>query len=495
MVPKLLKSASKYSLANLLVVLSGLISFPILTRSFSVEDYGTISLINVFVTFWIAISKAGMQHAITRFYSECREEARLGNFFSTAILGLFAISISVVVALVLAYLISESVNSYFNNSLAMSIGLLLVLGCLVTVQSLSSGMLNIFLAMERSNAYSALQVLAKYMVLVAIVITVLFIDANIEYFFMAMLVGELLAFVFVVKVFSSESHSAVSIAAFDAHLFKAMALYSLPMLGYEVTTIIHILADRLILDLLMGKTVVGLYSAAYNVAEMFNTLIAVSLSVAVQPAYFKLWATSGKEATLYFLNRVVYFYILLIPAVVWGVIAISEDLLVLLTTDKYIEGAVIFPFVVASGMINATALIYAAGIYIYKRTMQLFVPVLICSILNLVLNFLLIPEFGIRGAAGATLISMSLLGITMFLKGRATLRLDFPIGHLLKCVTAASAMGLVVQQLSLGSPALNIIAKVFVGVSLYGLIALVIDKEVRQLAGPFWRKVVSSVSN
>jgi O-antigen/teichoic acid export membrane protein len=42
---RVLVQASHYSLGSLLTMVAGLISFPLLTRVFSVEDYGLISLV------------------------------------------------------------------------------------------------------------------------------------------------------------------------------------------------------------------------------------------------------------------------------------------------------------------------------------------------------------------------------------------------------------------------------------------------------------------
>lgn len=481
MLSQLLKRASAFSFASLLIVLSSLISFPVLTRVFTVEEYGTVSLINALITFLSAFSKGGLQNSVVRFYNDSKAEARLGNFFSTALLGMLLSSALVVTLVVSVFLLSESVNSYLGSNYAMTIGLLLVIAALIVARSAQSSLLNCFLIMEHSAAYATFQVYGKYLVLAAILVAVILIDANVSNFFVAMLVGEVLALLLMVRAFNARRVTPIRINAFDPDMFKAMLAYSLPMVGYEVTTIIHTLADRVVLDLLMDKEAVGLYSAAYNVAELFNVLIAVSVSSVIQPAYFKLWANEGEEATVKFLNTALHYYIILLPAVVWGVIAIGEDLLVLLASEKYVSGAVIFPFIITGIMINATAFIYAAGLYIYKRSMKLFVPALICSVINIGLNFLLIPHFGIRGAAASTLISLCLVSAMMFLSGRALLKLHFSISHLVKYVLAASIMGLLVQQIEFDSALLSIFAKAGAGAGFYALVVICIDARCRQL--------------
>ena len=67
---KLIQHSSHY-LAGLFGGLAiGFISFPIFTRIFSVADYGMIDFIQKILLVPTALSKAGMQNSVLRFYNE-----------------------------------------------------------------------------------------------------------------------------------------------------------------------------------------------------------------------------------------------------------------------------------------------------------------------------------------------------------------------------------------------------------------------------------------
>jgi O-antigen/teichoic acid export membrane protein len=70
---RLFVQVSHYSVASLLTTVAGLISFPILTRIFSVDDYGRMNLISATLTVAVALGKTGIQHSIVRYRSEIRE--------------------------------------------------------------------------------------------------------------------------------------------------------------------------------------------------------------------------------------------------------------------------------------------------------------------------------------------------------------------------------------------------------------------------------------
>ena len=68
---------------------AGFISFPVLTRVFSVSDYGIMSLVTTTVFIALAISKLGFPESIVRFYSEFKSKDLLDNFYSTFLISSF----------------------------------------------------------------------------------------------------------------------------------------------------------------------------------------------------------------------------------------------------------------------------------------------------------------------------------------------------------------------------------------------------------------------
>jgi O-antigen/teichoic acid export membrane protein len=67
---RLFVQASHYSVANLLTTAAGLITFPLMTRIFTVADYGVMNLISATLTVSVALGKFGVQHSIIRYRSE-----------------------------------------------------------------------------------------------------------------------------------------------------------------------------------------------------------------------------------------------------------------------------------------------------------------------------------------------------------------------------------------------------------------------------------------
>src|SRR6188768_3547641 len=96
----------RYTSASVLVMLAGLISFPLLTRLLDNTQYGILGYYETWLMMAIAVAKLGAQHAIIRFYPYGEEAVRMKrfatNFFLLPMLvsvGLWAVMMTVFVCL------------------------------------------------------------------------------------------------------------------------------------------------------------------------------------------------------------------------------------------------------------------------------------------------------------------------------------------------------------------------------------------------------------
>ncbi|NMC73322.1 MAG: oligosaccharide flippase family protein, partial [Geobacteraceae bacterium] len=84
----LVKQSSHYFVGQAAILAAGFLSFPILTRIFSVGEYGLMSLVTTTLFIAVAVVKFGIPNSIVRFYAEYRAADRLPSFFSTLFLAL-----------------------------------------------------------------------------------------------------------------------------------------------------------------------------------------------------------------------------------------------------------------------------------------------------------------------------------------------------------------------------------------------------------------------
>ena len=478
---------SNYTISSVLVTLAGLVSFPILTRILDVGEYGVMNLIATALSLMVGIAKLGMQHSTLRFYSEIKAGKRditLDGYVSTVMLGMGAVGLLVTL---LWAIISQFVPPSWWNDDRVKI-FMLVTSSLILIRVVDSALVNQLRAQERSGVLMVFSVLRRYFGLAVLLGTLFYIAGNLWGFFLATIIGELVP-VFILGIWMLQ-HQVPRFNLFSVPLFKEMLVFGIPMVGYELSTVILSMGDRYLIQNILGAEMLGIYSAAYNLCDYIKAILLVSLVAAAQPMYMRLWAEKGPAETIEFLRRFMHIYLLAAALVIAGVASIGQELLVFLASEKYRGGAAIIPFVMVGMALHAVVVIVGAGLYIDKRSKTVMVLIIGAAALNIVLNLLLLPRLGLMGAALANLFSFAFLLLACAIAGRDTLPVPVPIGQLLKTSVFGVAMYLAVTQIHTGSNFVTLTIRVAFGCTLFGTLALCFDREVRSWIAPIRRKIL-----
>ncbi|MBX2883590.1 MAG: oligosaccharide flippase family protein [Granulosicoccus sp.] len=424
----LIRHLRNYASAGALSAIVGIVSFPLLTRNLSVADYGLVGLITATTAFFIAIGKLGVQHAVVRYFSQIREgnaEFDLQQMHSTALVLFSVLAVSATAVWLFSgyfvlpsFLQSENISSLF-----------LVGSGIVFVRVLGSCAMNFLRASQRSVDVAVAQGTARVLNLFLIVALLLSTTLNPWLIVACVLIAETAGMCYAAYQYRSElffSRHKVS-----ALLARAMLVYGLPLMLLESMILILRLSDRYLIESMLGVTALGQYSASYNICSYLEIIIIAAILQALRPAYMQLWEASGKEKTSQFLAESFYLYMVVgIPFVVMFALT-SPYLLSLLAGQKYQPGTVIIPYVALSYWMDGAMLFLAAGLYIFKDTKLLMLCGLGATIINVGLNLVMIPRFGITGAAAVTVFSYGLFMLTVtclaFRRVRFRLRVIEPL--------------------------------------------------------------------
>jgi O-antigen/teichoic acid export membrane protein len=204
--------------------------------------------------------------------------------------------------------------------------------------------------------------------------------------------------------------------------------------------------------------------------------------------YMRIFAEDGAEATRRFLKKALHSYCLLGFPIIAGSSAIGAELLVFIASEKYQAGGAVIPFTVAGLIIAGAVRIVSAGLYIQKKSMTSLWLLLTAALLNLILNIILIPIYGITGAALATMLSASIwVSITYF---TAKQYFSFPVAtkEILIIAINCLLMYLLVQSIQITGP-LGMVAKVAVGVISYAALIVATDPVAKKAATELIAKI------
>ena len=173
----------------------------------------------------------------------------------------------------------------------------------------------------------------------------------------------------------------------------------------SITTVIYVSSDITILGHFMSDADVGIYTMASNIYSVVKQVISAVIVVSIpRMAYYlgnKL-EEDYKRLAQTVLNSLIT---LLLPAII-GLAFLSHHVLSVMGGDEYVSGRSALIVLACALLFAIMAGFYANGylLLVKKDKLYLFATVL-SALLNIGLNFVLIPKFGIIGAAITTLIA------------------------------------------------------------------------------------------
>jgi O-antigen/teichoic acid export membrane protein len=462
-----------YAGFQVLGLLLSLVSFPILTRILSVEEYGQLSLFTAITALLVALAKCGITTSFVRSYAATPAAGRTALYSS-------ALAVNAGLALGVAALFALGLH-WAGSAVDRLLASILQFTWAFLFFSTLRELLLIFLrAEERSFALSVIGLVVKVGDLALGIVGCVVLALGLPGFVGGNIAFEALAVVALCAHYARRG--LLRPAAARRPVAAELLAYGAPLMLYELSWLANQYFGRFALDHYEGAAAVGIFSVGYNLAAYVLTLVNTPMSMAIFPIYTKLWENEGAPATTAFLSTVLRAYIAGATLVIAGMSATSADLIALLATPRFAAAATVVPFVITSVLLYGTTLISGAGYHLQRRTREFAVLMLACAALNVGANVALVPPFGMLGSAYATLISYGALTVLITLRARRLLPVPWPLRLGLCCALAALAAWACALQVHLDHALAELLVRSAVVTLVYAALALALDAGLRRLA-------------
>jgi O-antigen/teichoic acid export membrane protein len=394
---------------------AGLVLVLILVRLLPAEAYGGMVLTKVSLLVIVSLAGLGLSQAAVRWVGfKERPEVVLG----TALTGVAMSAVPAAVILI-------GLVAVFDDYLKLTLNPPLVMTILVLVPSylLNNELVNWPRALHQAKRHAVLNTTRGLEQLS-------FVTAGVWW------TGSAAGFIY--GLAAGETIFAVSLVvahrgrlSFDSDLLKKMLGYGWPHTTVIASGFLLTYVDRYMLALLTNDTsVVAYYDAAYVLISSALALLVRPFNLFLFPAYTKRYAEEGKEATVDMVNKAQGFFLLTSLVAASFMVLLREPILEWLYPAGYTSGAPIFAAVAYGTLLNGVFMATVAGLYISQQTFMVGVCALIALLTNVACNWLLIPAFGIMGAAFSTALAACVQLVTGHLFSHRILPVKFPLGLL-----------------------------------------------------------------
>lgn len=474
----------RYSISNGAVMLLGFISFPILTRLLDNAEFGVLKYYDTLMLLGVALVKFGAPHAIVRFYPYDRDPDQMRAFGTNLVFLPLVLSVTLwAIGAIFLVVVQTWLGGDFHPLFWFALMLVPLLATTNIVQM-------VIRASERSDLLMSNRIIARVLELVFVLCAVILLQQSA----LAVYGGKILAAALVLAWLGRWMYRNVSISrdAINLKDFKNGLIYGSPLMANELAGGVLANLDRVLIRFITGDfSMVGIYAIGYALAMQLNVFLNATLSEAFTPVVTRTYEQGGGDEVRALKSKVLLPMTYAVGAIVAMLVVSGHDVLIALSgRDKGASGDV---FVVVGVTLSLYALfaICNYGLQLKKRTMQVLSITAVAALLNVGLNFLMIPRMGYMGAAWATAISYAALCLAQFLacpKGLAQL-------PGLKNVLIAAGCGLLLIGVARGVDMFGIqnawgrlLVAAILFVVLYAIPVLMMDSRMRQMAMKIGRR-------
>ena len=190
-------------------------------------------------------------------------------------------------------------------------------------------------------------------------------------------------------------------ARYDKVLLKEMVRYSVPLIANAVSWWVINSSDKLMLESMLGESDLGLYTAATKLPSFLNLFTSI---------FSQAWMISsireyGSDDQKTFYSKVFKYYSVFIIGIGMGINMFIKLIMSVYVGKEFIEAWTTVPMLMLSAMLAAFSSFLGSMYGAFRKSKNVMVTTLCGGIVNIVLNFCLIPRLGGLGAAIATMIS------------------------------------------------------------------------------------------
>lgn len=387
------KKRDKYLLKNTLVFAIGnfgtkFISFflvPLYTNILSTSDYGTVDLVSTICTVAVPMLSLNIGDAIMRFALD--KDANQEKILST---GMVILGITSIISLALIPFSSlvSAISSY---------------GIYVYLYTMTLAYSQIFLCYLRGREqllhYSIGNIIHTFAIAVSNIILLVFLHKGIKGYLLAYIISNVATATYAFII--GKIYVVFKRFNFDIELTKKMAAYSIVLIPNSFMWWIMNSSDRIMVTSMVGVAANGIYAVAYKVPTLLSTVSNV-FNQAWSYSAIKENESADKEE---YSNAVYKNMVCTVTLAAGGLLMLMKPFLRFYAGKEYYLAWRYTPYLVIGFVFMTLGTFLSTSYTVNKDSWGFLISGTVGALVNVILNFLLIPYFEAAGAAFATCIS------------------------------------------------------------------------------------------
>lgn len=457
------------TVATLLIRLRGLIFIPLISGGLSVTAFGAYTQVLAVARLLEVLAGVRLYDVLVRYGQE--HDLDTSQLFYT-LFSVVVVSSAFVAAFMFstAHLLSRYTLSTGEYATVYQAGAVLVLlRAVLRIQT------NYFKMNSRIKLYSIIEIVNAYAIIGGVAAAILIFSSDLAGVFNVIMLGDALTVVLLQGLIVRE----IGVATPSFVRIGEFLRYSIPITTSTLASTISSRVDRFLIGAFLGAQAVGVYSIAYQIATAIMMYVK-PIRITFFPEFSQLLENGELDRCSRYLRQGVRYFLLISLPTVGGMYLIGPDVIDIIAGEGANPSGVLIAAIafgiVALGVDNIYWVVLAAD----KRTHQATIIRWVGAVTNLCLSIPLVLEFGIIGAAIATLGTYVLTAELMYYSSGQVFETTFVTGTVVRTALATVTM-VVFTSLLTNSP----LYRVVVGALSYGVVVLALGEfsraELRQI--------------
>lgn len=404
---ELIKNFGFLTISNFGSKLLAFILVPLYTSVLTTEEYGNYDFINTTISLLIPLLTIDISGAALRFLLDKKSNKK--SIISYSLL-LTIISIFIV-------FFGLIINHYFSliriiDDYAMFF-LIFYISSLIytTLQNVARGL-------DKLKSIAIVGFINSVLVLTLNILFLLKFELGLNGYFLAYIISNFISSIYL--ILDCKIYSYISFTSSDKTLISKMNKYSFPLMFNSIGWWVNNVSDRYMVTYMISSSANGVYSLAYKIPSLLSI---------IQSIFNQAWTISAvksadeKEKANYYSNiySLYNFFLIMSSSLL---IIFTKILALLLYKNEFYEAWQYMPLLIISNLFGALSGLLGGVFSATKDSKTMGRTTIIGSVINIIINYVLIQKIGIMGAAIGTFVSFFAVWVMRYIKVSNSIKLS-----------------------------------------------------------------------
>ncbi len=476
----LLKQGFTYGLGEAINKSIYILLIPLYVRYLSPSEFGQYCLLLITANIIIMIFSANLGSSLLRSYYDYKFDNDRNDLITTAFLITSGLSISLII---FGYLFSGIISKLIlTTEKSHFLFIMLLAGAFQVMNQIP---LNVLRAKMQAKKFIISNISLTLLHIILVIFFLVFLNMKVSGLVFSFLIYSILSFLlFYALIFKNIWSN------FNPSEFYKLFAFGLPLIPSGIAIFIMNSSGSFFLKYFTSLSQVGIYNIAYKFGMITQFLLVLPLAKTWNPI---MLAVKDKPFANKFYSKTLTYYVFAGILVLLSISIIAKELLIVFTNEQYVVGYKIVPLILLSYFFVGFGRVSSGvGINLKRKTKYDMYSFVIASILNLFLNYLLIPKFGIMGAAVATCLAYLCAVTLKFFYSRKLYRINYEFNRVFLILFTGFIIFFFGRLIDTGNLWFNIAIKLNLLI-IYPLALYFIDPETRKEIQALIKKYIMKV--